>query len=83
MRARLSAAAGVEGEVVWIACDCGAASRFEWTRMTEPPPSELDVRGRRLRAALAAVLVRDKAPGLRLVRRSLDSWSGIGLIIAA
>jgi hypothetical protein len=48
MRARLSAAAGVEGEVVWIACDCGAATRVEWTRMTEPPPSELDARGRRL-----------------------------------
>jgi hypothetical protein len=28
----------------------------------------LDARGRRLRAALAAVLVRDNAPELRLVR---------------
>ncbi len=43
---------------------------------------ELDARGRRLRAALAAVLVRDKAPELRLVREWLDSWSGIGLTIA-
>jgi hypothetical protein len=43
---------------------------------------ELDLRGRRLRAALAAVLVRDHAPELRLVREWLDSWSGIGLIIA-
>jgi hypothetical protein len=43
---------------------------------------ELDTRGRRLRAALAAVLVRDDAPELRLVHDWLDSWSGIGLIIA-
>jgi hypothetical protein len=43
---------------------------------------ELDARGRRLRAALAAVLVRDNAPELRLVREWLNSWSGIGLIIA-
>jgi hypothetical protein len=42
----------------------------------------LDARGRRLRAALAAVLVRDNAPELRLVREWLDNWSGIGLIIA-
>ena len=45
-------------------------------------PEELDARGRRLRAALAAVLVRADAPELRLVHRWLDSWSGIGLIIA-
>jgi hypothetical protein len=25
MRARLSAAGGVEGELVWIACDCEAS----------------------------------------------------------
>jgi hypothetical protein len=43
---------------------------------------ELDARGRRLRAALAAVLVRDDAPELRFVREWLDSWSGLGLIIA-
>jgi hypothetical protein len=43
-------------------------------------PEELDARGRRLRAALAAVLVRDNAPELRLVRAWLDSWSGLGLI---
>jgi hypothetical protein len=47
-----------------------------------PYPVELDARGRRLRAALAAVLVRDNAPELRLVREWLDSWSGIGPIIA-
>ena len=46
-------------------------------------PEELDAHGRRLRAALAAVLVRDDAPELRLVRDWLDSWSGIGLIIAS
>ena len=43
---------------------------------------ELEARGRRLRAALAAVLVRDHALELRLVREWLDSWSGVGLIIA-
>ena len=42
---------------------------------------ELDARGRRLRAALAAVLVADNAPELRLVHNWLDSWSGIGLIV--
>jgi hypothetical protein len=43
--------------------------------------SLLDARGRRLRAALAAVLVHDNAPEVRLVRDWLNSWSGIGLII--
>jgi hypothetical protein len=33
----------------------------------------LDAHGRRLRAALAAVLVRENAPELRLVREWLDS----------
>jgi hypothetical protein len=44
-------------------------------------PEELDARGRRLRAALTAVLVRDDAPDLRLMRRWLDSWRGIGLAV--
>jgi hypothetical protein len=44
-------------------------------------PEELDARGRRLRAALAAVLVRDNAPELRLMHEWLDNWSGIGLIV--
>jgi hypothetical protein len=35
-----------------------------------------------LRAALAAVLVPDNAPELRLVRGWLDNWSGLGLVIA-
>jgi hypothetical protein len=39
---------GVDGPIVWMACDCVRASRVEWTRMTEPPPGELDARGRRL-----------------------------------
>jgi hypothetical protein len=43
---------------------------------------ELDPRGRRLRASLAAVLVRDDAYELRLMREWLNNWSGIGLIIA-
>jgi hypothetical protein len=36
---------------------------------------------RRFLAALAAVLVRDNAPELKLVHDWLDSWSGIGLIV--
>ena len=42
---------------------------------------ELDARGRRLRAALAAVLVRAQAPELALVHRWLDSWAGIWLLV--
>lgn len=42
----------------------------------------LDARGRRLRAALAAVLVPADGPELLLVREWLDSWMGIGLIVA-
>jgi hypothetical protein len=42
---------------------------------------ELDARGRRLRAALAAVLVRDRARELDLVHQWLDSWAGLGLIV--
>jgi hypothetical protein len=42
---------------------------------------ELDPSGRRLRAALAAVLVPANTPELRLVRAWLDSWSGIGLVV--
>jgi hypothetical protein len=42
----------------------------------------LDALGRRFRAALSAALVRYDAPELRLVHEWLDSWSGIGLIIA-
>jgi len=41
----------------------------------------LDARGRGLRAALAAVLVRDRARELDLVHQWLDSWSGIGLVV--
>jgi hypothetical protein len=39
-------------------------------------PPTLTWLSRRLRAALAAVLVRDNAPELRLVHHRLDSWSG-------
>lgn len=42
----------------------------------------LDARGGRLGAALAAVLVPDSAPEVRLVREWLNNWSGAGLIIA-
>jgi hypothetical protein len=34
---------------------------------------DIDARGRRLRAALAAVLIKADAPKLRLVREWLDS----------
>ena len=47
-----------------------------------PVPVEQDARGRRLRLALAAALVPDNAPEVRLVHRWLDSWSGIGLVVA-
>ncbi len=43
---------------------------------------QLDACGRRLRAALAAALVPDNAPEVQLVRRWLDSWSGVGLVLA-
>jgi hypothetical protein len=43
---------------------------------------DLDPRGRRLRAALAATLVPYHAPEIQLVRDWLDSWSGIGMIVA-
>ena len=36
--------------------------------------------GRRLRAALAAVLVPAQAPELALVRQWLDSWRGVGQV---
>ena len=42
----------------------------------------LDTRGRRLRAELAAVVVPGDAPELRLMHDWLDSWSGLGLIVA-
>jgi hypothetical protein len=45
-------------------------------------PEELDARGRRLRAALAAALVNGDEPELKLVHELLDCWSGVGLIIA-
>jgi hypothetical protein len=45
-------------------------------------PEELDARGRRLRAALAAVLVRDRARELDLVHQWLDTWAGLGLVVA-
>jgi len=43
---------------------------------------ELDARGRRRRAALAAVLVRDRARELDLVHRWFDTWAGLGLVVA-
>jgi hypothetical protein len=42
---------------------------------------ELDPRGRRICAALAAVLVKAHAPELRLMHQLLDSWAGIGLVV--
>jgi hypothetical protein len=48
---------------------------FDWLR-------DLDARGHRLRAALAAVLVRDRARELDLVHRWLNTWAGLGLVVA-
>jgi len=42
---------------------------------------ERDARGRRLRAALAAVLVKADAAELSLMHKLLDSWAGIGLVV--
>jgi hypothetical protein len=49
-----------------------------------PPTSllGLDPRGRRLRAALAALLVGADAAELSFVHRWLNFWSGIGLVVA-
>jgi hypothetical protein len=41
----------------------------------------LDARGRRLRVALAAVLVKAHAPELKLMHALLDTWAGIGLVV--
>jgi hypothetical protein len=43
--------------------------------------NDLDARGRRLRAALAAVLVNAAEPELKLVHELPDNWSAIGLIV--
>jgi hypothetical protein len=42
----------------------------------------LDARGRRLRAALGFLQLPPRAPELQLLHRWLDTWAGIGLIIA-
>jgi hypothetical protein len=47
-----------------------------------PTKLNLDARGRRLRAALAALLVRDRARELDLVHQWLDTWAGLGLVVA-
>jgi hypothetical protein len=41
---------------------------------------EVDRARRRLRAALASVLVQAEAPELALVHRWLDNWHGVGLL---
>jgi hypothetical protein len=50
--------------------------------MTTPAPVELDARGRRLRAALAAVLMRDNAPSCGWCASCSTTWFGVGLIVA-
>jgi hypothetical protein len=55
--------AGVDG--VWIARDCGGSVARRAARATLPAAIELDARGRRLRAALAAVFVKADARRLR------------------
>jgi hypothetical protein len=49
--------------------------------VTTSVPLELNGRSRRLRAALA-VLLPANAPELRLMHEWLDSWSGLGLVVA-
>jgi hypothetical protein len=50
--------------------------------MTPLATTQLDPRGRRLRAALGFLQIEPHAPELQLLHRWLDSWSGIGLIVA-
>jgi hypothetical protein len=50
----------------------GGSTTIAGVKYGSPAPLKLDARGRRLRAVLAAVLVRDNAPELRLVREWLD-----------
>jgi CheY-like chemotaxis protein len=57
----------------WGACDCGASMARRMMMMTAARPVELDARGRRLRAALAALLVPDNAPEVRL-REWVSLW---------
>jgi hypothetical protein len=78
-RSRCSPAAADRERCTRSACRSGATGRQSEAVRTA---DDLDARGRRLRAALAAVLVRDNAPELRLMREWLDSWLGIGLIVA-
>jgi hypothetical protein len=74
--------ADVDGPVVWIYCDCGARIVRRVTEgLRMPAAVALDARGRRLRAALAAVLVKAQAPKLQLMHELFDSWAGIGLIV--
>jgi hypothetical protein len=54
--------AGVDWPIVWIACECGPGWRGEGRRR---PRLSWNARGRRLRAALAALLVHDQAAELR------------------
>jgi hypothetical protein len=58
------------------------AWRAEQTRTILPTEIELDARGRGLRAALAAVLVADNTRELRQIHDWLDTWTGLGLIVA-
>ena len=47
-----------------------------------PRVSQLDPRGRRLRAAPGFLTLEPRETELRLLHRWVDSWSGIGLVVA-
>ena len=59
-----------------LVCLPVATGRVSAGGAVTPPPA------RQLRAALAATLVAYDAPEVQLVRDSLDSWSGVGLVLA-
>jgi len=77
---------GPNGYRLVVSCPCGVTFERWVTRGCRPRPCaarkmELTPAGRRLRAALAAVLVTPSPPDLQLVHGWLDSWMGLGLIV--
>jgi hypothetical protein len=56
--------------------------RLDRGMSTDRPALDPDARSRRLRAALGFLQLEPRAPELRLLHRWLDSWSGIGLVVA-
>jgi hypothetical protein len=44
------------------------------------PPTDLDARGRNLRAALAFLRVPSTEPELQLLHKTFDNWHGLGMM---